>query len=279
MKMRRFIQILSVIVSLSLVSCEKVGGDIGGDNEVTVSYTVSCDAVTKSIGEASAINYVSYAVYLKKGAEYVLTSSYDPVPFTAGNADCPVLLTRGQSYKVVFVAQHYEGTVPSLTPAYPIDFAAKTLSSPTAPAANSENYDLFYIADEVNNYTGSQPDPVELNRIVALVSLKCSQENWDAAEAAGKRPTHSDVTVKNVPQSFNLLTGTVSPDTHALTYAKSQIAEPQTLAYAYCLPAGPSDVEFRMYTGEGDVYPKVINAPDVPVEKNKKTNINGAIIY
>lgn len=277
MKMRRIIYILSFIF-LSLVSCSKIDGDVVADKQVTVEYRVSYDAATRSIGSGEAINKVWYAVFLKRSeSNYERVSVYKPVDFTSGNADCPVVIAKDQSYKVVFVAQHYDGD----TPVYQIDDNSTTLSMPAAPKANSENYDLFYAVSDIENYQGVQPDPVILNRVVAQVNLLCSQDNWDAAESAGKAPEHSELTITDVPQSLDLLSGNVSTTTTEVTYTKSEVPSKTCLAYAYCLAGADSsaDVTVNLYKSVNDTEPLVITSAGVPIGRNKKTNINGAILY
>ena len=255
-----------------------MGGDIDGDNETVVRYRVSYDSITKSIGEGASVNYVAYAVYLmKEDGSYELIASYAPVKFIDGNADCEMILAKNQSYKIAFVAQHYsdDGTQPT----YPVDFVAQTVSMPDSPAANSEDYDLFHTIDEIIDYDGNQPDEIILDRIVALVNFQCSLDNWNAAVSAGKQPAYSDVSITDVPESYSLLTGEFSAAKETVSYSKSQITENHILAYAYCLPAGSAEVTFKLYLTDDDNNPQIITSADIPVEKNKITNITGVLIY
>ena len=87
-----------LVAALALVlaaSCNKA--EIDSNKEITVSYSVSVPA-TKALGEGEAVNKVWYAVYRTDGA---LVSAYQTVDFTSGSANCPVVMMRGQSYKVL----------------------------------------------------------------------------------------------------------------------------------------------------------------------------------
>lgn len=255
-----------------------MGEDVVADNEVTVEYRVSYDHVTKAdIGTGAAVNYVAYAVYLKQENVYTHVSTYQPVAFTNGNAVCPVVLAKDQTYRIVFVAQHYESNVSS----YQVNFREKKLEMPQTAIANSENYDLFYKVSDIVDFKGHQPEPVELKRIVAQVNLFCSQENWNEAYTAGHAPQYSDITIKRVPANFNLMDGTVSSNTITVTYSKSTVPGNARLAYAYCLAdsqEGSADLEVKLYNTIDDNEPSVISSTDIPVERNKKTNINCAIL-
>lgn len=274
--MRRIIYILSII-TLSIVSCNKIDEEQPNDNEVTLQYRVSCDALTKSIGYGEAVNYVSYAVYLKRGDSYDFVSSFRPVAFSAtGEAICPVVLAKDQTYKVVFVAQHYNEKGEST---YTVDFRNKMLTMPAEAVANSENYDLFHTVSDIIEFNGTQHEPVELVRIVAQVNLYCSQKNWEEAIRSGRAPEYSDITIDRVPVSFNLIDGTVSADTKTVTYSKDSVPGNAHLAYAYCLAGGTADAMIRLYKNNTDNDPFVITSPEIPVEKNKMTKIHGAIIY
>ena len=138
--------ILAAALSLVLAaSCNKA--EMASNEEITVNYSVSVPA-TKALGGGAAINKVWYAVYRTDGS---LVSNYQPVDFTEGKANCPVVMMRGQSYKVLFVAQHYSD---ASTPAYTIDPATATLTMPTVVVANSDNYDIFTFVDDVVEYDG-----------------------------------------------------------------------------------------------------------------------------
>lgn len=252
-----------------------MGEEVRADKEVTVEYRVSYDTVTKGIGDGDAINKVWYAVYLKNSNEgFDLVSVYKPVDISAGEAVCPVVIANDQTYKVVFVAQHYDGTDPT----YTIDAVGGFIRMPNYALANSENYDLFHAVSDIIEYNGQQPAPVVLDRVVAQVNLYCSQDNWNAATAAGKVPTHSDMTLSGVPEYFYLISGNVS-GSKTIVYNKSSVPGSRRLAYAYCLADGSADVTVRLYKDQNDADPLVITSAGAPMEKNKKTNINGAIIY
>lgn len=259
-------------------SCNKA--ETTPTEEIAVNYSVNVP-MTKALGEGTAVNKVWYAVYRTDGS---LLKNYQPVEFKDGKANCQVVMMRGQSYKVLFVAQHYSD---ASTPAYAIDPATATLTMPTAAVANSDNYDIFTFVDDVVEYDGSLADAVVLKRRVAQVNFICNDADWTNATSLGMLPTHSAVTLASVPQSYNLLSDTPSASTVSVSYAKnSRPAGEMNLATVFCF-VGASDAStdfttaatLNLYTSEDQTEAvRTIVVDNLPVKSNYKTNVNGNIM-
>ena len=235
-----------------------------------MTFSVSMPMTKAVTADGSAINKVWYGLYKTDGT---LVSNYQPVEFKNGSANCQVVMMRGQSYKIVFVAQHDDDDDAT----YTITPETATISMPAAPVANSDNYDLFYVVKEVNNYNGEKTGEVVLNRGVALVKFNCSDADWQNATALESEPTHSSVTLKGVPTSFNLLSATYGTEAADVTYTKSEIHAEKFVAAAYCfVPDNTITAEINLYKGESLV--SSLSVENVPVESNKQTNISGSIM-
>ena len=266
--------------ALSLVfaaSCNKA--ETTPTEEIAVNYSVNVP-MTKALGEGTAVNKVWYAVYRTDGS---LLKNYQPVEFKDGKANCQVVMMRGQSYKVLFVAQHYEGA----DAAYEITPATATLTMPTSAVANSDNYDIFTFVDDVVNYDGTPTAAVVLERRVAQVNFICNDTYWANAGALGLLPTHSAVTLTSVPQSYSLLTGTPSAATVSVTYAKNaRPAGDMNLATVFCFVGASdastdftTDVTLSLYTSEDQTEAvRTLTVDNLPVKSNYKTNVNGNIM-
>lgn len=270
--------ILAAAAALVLAaSCNKAEAPAG--EGLTVNYSVSVPA-TKALGEGAAINKVWYAVYRTDGS---LVSNYQAVDFTGGSANCPVVMMRGQSYKVVFVAQHYDGAEMT-DPTYAIDPATAVMSINAGEAiTNSDNCDVFTYVDDVVNYDGAPADAVVLERKVAQISFTCNATDWDNAAALGMTPTHSSVSLTNVPKSYNLLSGTPSTETVSVAYAKNALPGVAcNLATVFCfVGAGANfttDVTLDLYTSESGSSVRALAVPSVPAKANHKTNVIGNIM-
>lgn len=270
--------ILAAALSLVLAaSCNKA--ETTPTEEIAVNYSVNVP-MTKALGEGTAVNKVWYAVYRTDGS---LLKNYQPVDFKDGKANCQVVMMRGQSYKVLFVAQHYEGA----DAAYEITPATATLTMPTSAVANSDNYDIFTFVDDVVNYDGTPTDAVVLERRVAQVNFICNDTDWANAGALGLLPTHSAVTLTSVPQTYNLLSGIPSTATASVTYAKNaRPAGDMNLAAVFCFVGASdastdftTDATLSLYTSEDQVEAvRTITVDNLPVKSNYKTNVNGNIM-
>ena len=261
--MKKLTTILTIAAMVLAASCNKAEAPV---QEEAMTFSVSMPMTKAVNADGSAINKVWYGLYKTDGT---LVSNYQPVEFKNGSANCQVVMLRGQSYKIVFVAQH-DAT-------YTITPETATVSIPAAPVANSDNYDLFYVVKEVNNYSGEKTDAVVLNRGVALVKFNCSDADWQNATALESVPTHSSVTLKGVPTSFNLLSATSGTERADVTYTKSEIPAEKFVAAAYCFdPDNTITAEINLYKGESLV--SALSVDNVPVESNKQTNISGSIM-
>ena len=282
--------IISATAIYFAASCNKVDDfHMADDKEVTVNYSVSVADATKALNDGTDANYVWYALYKKsvdeQGVEkYILAKEYAQVALTAGEAVCPVTMMREQSYKIVFVAQHYDqisdGESTVLQPIYTPDAEKHLMEMPDAAVANSGIYDAFYAVDEIDNYDGKAVEPVTLKRLTAQVNFLTSTEDWNAASDLSMTPTHSSVEVEGLSQSFDLLTGTPSVETveQPVTYERSQIPGNEHIASFFCFASDVIKVTLDLYTSDNGVSNRTIVVDNVPVKSNMKTNIKGRMM-
>lgn len=281
--------ILVPIIFLAF-DCQKVHDvqDTVGE-EVTVNYSVAVADATKALNDGADANYVWYALYKKsvdeQGVEkYTLAKEYAQVALTAGEAVCPVTMMREQSYRIVFVAQHYDsvpdGESTILQPIYTHDAEKHLIEMPNAAVANSGIYDAFYTVDEIDNYDGKAAEPVTLKRLTAQVNFLTSTEDWNAASDLSMTPTHSSVKVEGLSQSFDLLTGTPSVEIveQPVTYERSQIPGNEHIASFFCFASDVIKVTLDLYTSEDGTSNRTIVVDNVPVKSNMKTNIKGRMM-
>lgn len=280
--MNTFKHIALALTVLLLASCQKEGGiGIGQGEECTVEYNVSLDQITRASGEKVSVTHIWYAAYKVDGNSLTLKAEHDLAKIVDGNASCPVRLVPGNSYKVVFVAQHYDETGNGLEPKYSINAQNMKLEMPQNPVANSDDYDLFWQVDDIVDFKGGEKEPVELRRKVAKISFLASEEDWNAAVNAGNLPTYSGMTIHNVPRYLNLTDGTTSEPAQVVNYSKSPLAPSgNILGSAYCLAGSPNaDIDLHLYKGdEGTELIKTLNAKYIPIKENYKININSKIL-
>lgn len=243
--------------------------------ELSYSYSISLPEVKSVTADGATINKVWFALYnIDNNA---LVTKYAPVEFKEGRANCEVVMMRGRSYKIVFVAQYYKDSV---TPTYPIDEENATILLPDSPLANSDKMDLFYGIDEVINYDGTPNGSIVLDRAVAMVNFICTDADWEAAVANNMTPTHSSIVLSGVSTQFNLFSGAAGTDKTNLTYARSEIPSAKHVGAVFCLPHGKVTATLNLYNSSDETAAptKTLTVTEVQVEKNKKSNITGNII-
>lgn len=279
---------LIILVPIIFVAfaCQKVH-DVQdtADKEVTVNYSVAVADATKALNDGTDANYVWYALY-KKGVDdtYSLAKVFDIVPLTGGEAVCPVTMIRDQSYKVVFVAQHYDavnaGQETVYQPTYIPDAQNHSILMPNVATANSSFYDAFYAVNEVVSYDGNTVDPVTLKRFTAQVNFYPNQSDWDAAASLSMTPSHSSIVVQGLSESFDLLTGTPSVETveQPVTYTRSLIPGDMHIASFFCFASDVIKVTLDLYTSDNGASNRTIVVDNVPVKSNMKTNIKGRMM-
>lgn len=268
------------LVAALLLGCSKSEMSRGVGEEMTVSYTVTAPATKASLGNGDAVNHVWYALYRK--SDNSLVKEFPMQPFTAGKAICPVTMVRDQSYKVVFVAQHYEMDGAVKTPAYAVDPAKAVLAMPVSAVANSDNYDVFCFVDEVDKYQGGiQAKGVTLTRKVAQLNYICTAEDAAAAATLGMTPSFSRIVLSGVPASYSILLDRPSDNTVSVDYAKAALTgDPGLLGTAFFF-AGDNltTTQLQLYRGpDGAELTTTLDVGNVPVEMNKRTNITGAFM-
>ena len=263
--MTKLTSIITIAAMVLAASCNKAETSV---QEEAMTYSVSMPVSKALTADGSAINKVWYALYKTDGT---LVTNYEPVNFANGSANCQVVMMRGQSYKIAFVAQCNQ--------TYTINPSSATISMPNSPTANSDSYDLFYFVEEVNNYTGQTTGAVTLSRAVALVNFYSNQTDWDNTATLGSTPAYSSVTLTGVPTKFNLLSGTAN-ETSTVTYSRSAIPGNKHLAAAYCFdPDTNIKAEVNLYTADNDESNvRTLEVEEVPVGENMQTNITGSIM-
>jgi hypothetical protein len=285
--MKRIYAYLALAVAMILASsCQKDDDTkiVSGD-EITMDYSVNIEAATKAYGNGDAVNYVWYAIYKigedQNGNETLtFAKSFEPAQVVAGSADCRVTMMRGQSYRVVFVAQHYDVVDGVKVPVYPIDKDYGILSMPNNPKANSDNYDVFYGVDDVIAYDGKATSSVTLNRIVAQVNFYPDQADWDAANSLSMQPVSSSMKVSGLAKSFDLWTGTFSDETVTVNFEKAPIlsSADRHVASFYGLANDVVKINLYLYTTPADPYVRDVEIANVPAKANMKTNIKGMMM-
>lgn len=253
----------------------------------TVQFTIELpgNVDSRAIADGLTANKLTVAVYDADGNE---------LPDIRVNKDIPhqttvqFKLVKGQKYSFAFWAQA-EGAP------YTFDTANKTVNvSYEGAKSNDEKRDAFYAYRADLTVTGPMTETIYLYRPFAQLNYGAS----DLADAikAGVNVTKSAVTVNHAATSFNLATGATDGDVevtftkeilpdaktvdNVFTPAKLTVEETQYdwMAMNYFLvPNNEATIEtsLQLYEGDAETAVRDITVPNVPVQKNHRTNILG----
>ena len=268
-----------VAVLLGTASCSSDLEPTTGDD--MISFTIQMPGVidSRAIADGLTANKLTVAVYDDQGNE---------LPNIRVNKDIPhettvtFKLVKGQTYSFAFWAQA-QGAPYTFTP------ADKTVSvSYTGAKCNDETRDAFYAYRADLVVTGPIQETIYLTR--PFCQLNYGASDYNDAIAAGIEVTKSAVTVNHAATAFNLQTGATTGDV-TVDFAMEELPDdPTTLtveetAYQwmamnyFLVPNNEATIETSLALYEDNATDPVreITVPNVPVQKNHRTNIVGKL--
>ena len=302
-----FLFAAAVTVLFSACSSDELVG--GGSEVVNVAFNANFEQAIKTRGVAgesdgTAATKLYVAVY---NAENGLIEAISHIGEDAGGKDFVTVsgksatvnfqLVKGQTYNFVFWAQNPNATDGAVvfdpaTGKVNVDYAKIT--------ANDESLDAF--TAHVNNLTvtGAMSQNVTLYRPWAQVNYGATQADWDAAVAAEINVAKSKVTVNNVYNTLNALTGQVEGDATtadvvlAANTIPAKAATPRTLTVSgtdykyiglnYLLVGNEGQqslikADLQIFKEGDDNTPvNTLAFSNVPVQRNYRTNIIGNLL-
>lgn len=268
--------------------------------KISVALPELQDATRATFGDgntATKLYYGVFEVYDKDGdgtPENVFLSQISGEK-TINNktTDIVLQLMPKSSYKIAFWAASASQNTP-----YACTFTgseAYVTVNYSNILSNDENNDAFYGSTEINNVAldggttllHDGGNPVQLVRPFAQLNIATSNKDYEDAEKAGFKVTHTQVEVTGICERLDLWTGEATADGER-TYYKSDIPAGYTfpivtgqkyLAMNYLLV--PSDkqtakVTFKYYNEEN--REKTREFDGVPVQRNWRTNIYGDLL-
>lgn len=265
-----------------LASCSKedvTASQDGSAGVVTFNAQLPEGLATRAIGDGTTATTLSYAVYAHDEKTPLITSE-DEVTFTDLKATVTLRLAVNKSYDVIFWADAPESP-------YTVDFAAQKVTVDYAAAlSNDEKRDAFYKVVEVET-SAPVNENIVLNRPFAQINIGTN----DTAEAAkaGLVVEKTKVSVKAY-STLNLMDGSVADQTDVVFGLNALPADPAQftvtgkgtydyLAMNYLLVGEDKelvDCEFTVNDGAADI--RTMSVTSVPVQRNYRTNIFGALL-
>ena len=261
--------------AFAMVACQTGINEVGvvADGVSAVEFEVGAPQM-RSYSDGSTATVLQYAVYDANGD---ILSELNGSQEIHGRTTVRLELAKNKTYSVIFWA-----AAPSSP--YTVDFENKKVDVTYGGLCNDESRDAFYayLPFEV---TGAATLSVELRRPFAQVNIGAS----DVAEAAKSKfvPSESQLVVKNVYSTLNLVNGTASNDVAEVTFAAATVPTGETfpvtgydyLAMSYVLVGKDQaayDVVYTIKAEDNTVITNTIGA--VPMQANYRTNIYGKLL-
>ena len=282
--MKKFL-IFSAIAAavVSLASCEREPllrpGEEGTPVLLSLDLNLSGIA-TKAFAEGRLVDELHVGVYDAQGNLLTDLTPAEPLAFTPNRAQFQATVTVGESYKIAFWAQNKDAGH------YAVDFAAKTITANYAGAsANDDSFDAFYALYETGVVTEALNANVTLKRPFAQLNVLTPTEN--VAEAAQRETPVSisgaGMTVKAVKNVFNPFDASLS-GSQDVTFAPTVCNEDSILAdYDYVemnyifADTNEPNKEVTVLVNFSGADPKEFTLSNVPVKRNRRTNILGNV--
>ena len=243
---------------------------------VEVSLNVQTPTMAnRAYSDGATATHLQYAVYNEAGV--ILNDLTVENATINGSTTVNLQLVTGNTYSVLFWA-----AAPNAP--YTVDLANKSMEvSYTGAVCSDEARDAFY---KYHTFTvsGAQTETIELRRPFAQLNI--GTNDYDEATNAGLTVTHAKVAT-SAYTTLDLATGAVDGLTEVeFAYAAAPTSETfpvddyQYLAMNYLLMAADKEtveVTFYYATDENGANAKSRTVGSVPVQRNYRTNLYGAL--
>lgn len=188
-------------------------------------------------------------------------------------------LVAQQSYDFVFWADCADGSEGNFTDRHYNTQSLKAISNLGDFEGNSDERDAFF-AHESFEVTGSFSKPVILTRPFGLLAVKTNDLNAIKDEAL--KPTGYTVAFKNMPDTFNALTGEVSGSTD-IAYTADDLAKAAdgtiSMDFLWATDAEAALSDFTMtFLHDGIAICTNDAFTNIPIRRNYKTNVSGNLL-
>ena len=279
MKNKNYIkQILLSFAALAFFACTNDDFLLQGEgNDVTVTFHPAIEG-TRTIGDATGINELIVAVFEGENHKYTTEAiNWEE----AKNNGVALTLIEGDQYNIIFWAQNSANTAYELTDEGKITVDYDDYLD--AGFAKMEQMDAFYgVSKNVTVGSKNATAGVILTRPFAQLNFA---DNTTQPEA-GKHTAH--LTLSGIATAFDPINGTiVSTDDKTFTFSDFT-SEPLSVGgstyyyitnnYLFAPEQGTATIAAQLVLKANGTEIKNIAIDNITLEKNKKTNVLGAIV-
>ncbi|MBR5476265.1 MAG: hypothetical protein IKV17_05540 [Bacteroidaceae bacterium] len=278
MKRNNYIHIILSFVVLALFACTNENELLQGDGkEITVTYHPVIET-TRAIGDASGIDQLVVGVYENGSKKYTTTTDWT----TAQSNGISIVLIEGRQYNIIFWAQNSSNTAYTLTDDGKISVNYEDYLN--GGFAKMEEMDAFYAVSNVSVGSSNAEADVILTRPFAQLNFADNTTQPVIGEHVAV------LTLSDIATEFDPINGTITTASEDKTFTFSDFPnEPLSVdgnTYYYITnnylftPVGTTasiNATLDLQKADGSSI-KQIELQGVILEKNKKTNVLGAIV-
>lgn len=281
MKNKNYIkQILLSFAALAFFACTNDDFLLQGEgNDVTVTFHPAIET-TRAIGDATGIDQLIVAVFEGDNHKYTTDSIYWEDAKSDGVA---LTLIEGHEYNIIFWAQNHENTAYKLTNEGKITVNYDNYLD--AGFAKMEQMDAFYGVSK-NVSVGSSNAAAEVILTRPFAQLNFADNTTQPVE--GVHTAH--LTLSGIATEFDPINGTIVPSTDDKTFTFSDFITTEHLMvdgstyyyitnnYLFAPEQGTATIAAQLVLKANGTEIKNIAIDNITLEKNKKTNVLGAIV-
>lgn len=290
--MKKTLFAMVAVGAVTLASCssdEMTGPAAGNDGTVVITAQLPADLQSRAYGDGSVAKTLHYAVYEGDVVIFASDVTGSPVPVTvdAKNFTLSLNLVKGKTYDLVFWADATEGSP------YTFTSSGKSVSVAYDNVGNNENRDAFFQSVKGLTVNGPVQQTVQLRRPFAQVNIGTS--DLAAAQKAGIEVATTTMTVSGVYDTLDLFSGIASGSAE-ITYTAAvpenevfPVGGYEYLVMNYILSgsevsgtdvqaAGRELIDISYKVTCADNHEIDYSFTNVPVQRNYRTNIYGALL-
>lgn len=233
---KSLLSVFALATMLLATGCSQEEEILGVDssNYVDASFTINLNegAQSRTLGDGTQVNQLLYGIFdqnqnavpvIEKTTD-VTADNYIPnyigkAVITGGTATVKMRLVKGQTYDLVFWAQVKGNTY------YTHGDDLKTIGVTYEGYANDEDRDAFFKCREDLTVKDHFTETVELRRPFGQLNAFTAVADYKAAEIllGGSPVTKSELVVSNIPNTLNLLDGSVTGSTKNATFTMNYL--------------------------------------------------------
>ena len=243
---KSLLSVFALATMLLATGCSQEEEILGVDssNYVDASFTINLNegAQSRTLGDGTQVNQLLYGIFdqnqnavpvIEKTTD-VTADNYIPnyigeAVITGGTATVKMRLVKGQTYDLVFWAQVKGNTY------YTHGDDLKTIGVTYEGYANDEDRDAFFKCREDLTVKDHFTETVELRRPFGQLNAGTAVADYKAAEVllGGSPVTKSELVVSNIPNTLNLLDGSVTGSTKNATFTMNYLPKDAATTSAY----------------------------------------------